>query len=212
VLLEVADTGIGMSSVVMAKIFDPFFTTKATGHGLGLSAMLGILRGHKAGLGISSEPGKGSSFRICFPASTDGPGESTPGRDEEDPRPIRGRILLVDDEVLILQTVGHILEVLGLEVFTAKDGVEALAWFRQADPRPDLVLMDLTMPRMDGHEAFQAMHDLDPSVPIILSSGFSDQAPLWSRSGQKPAGFIQKPYQIKELQKMLQGVMARGVS
>jgi len=113
----------------------------------------------------------------------------------------------VDDEDLILQVIGAALQTLGLEVLTARDGREALERFREAQPRPDLVLMDLTMPRMDGREAFQAMHDLDPSVPIVLSSGFSEQDSVQTPSGPNPTGFIQKPYQIKELRQLLQRVL-----
>ncbi len=207
VILEVTDTGCGMSSEVMARIFDPFFTTKSAGRGLGLSAMLGILRGHGAGLHIHSNEGRGSTFRLCFPASDDLPAEATPPRGVEAFRLLQGRILLVDDEDLILQTIGSALQALGLEVTTARDGMEAVARFQEAAPRPDLVLMDLTMPRMDGREAFKAMHRLDPSIPVVLSSGFTEQDSLHTLSGLEPAGFMQKPYQIKELRRMLQRVL-----
>ena len=207
VLLEVSDTGMGMTPEVMARIFDPFFTTKVTGRGLGLSAMLGILRGHGAGLKIVSEVGRGTGFSICFPASPDGIAVPGPARVEANAGLVRGRILLVDDEDLILMTIGSALETLGLEVITASDGVEALERFREASPRPDLVLMDLTMPRMDGREAFRAMHELDPSVPVVLSSGFSEQDSIQTLSGHNPAAFIQKPYQIKELRQMLKRVL-----
>ncbi|GLH74643.1 hypothetical protein GETHLI_31450 [Geothrix limicola] len=207
VLLEVTDTGIGMSPEVMGRIFDPFFTTKSTGRGLGLSAMLGILRGHSTGLHIRSQVGRGSTFRLCFPATSERPASSTPALDTVLSHPIHGRILLVDDEDLILQTIGAALETLGLEVLTAGDGLEALQIFKEADPRPDLVLMDLTMPRMDGREAFQAMYDLDPSVPVVLSSGFTERDSLRTLSGQGPAAFMQKPYQIKELRGLIQMVL-----
>jgi CheY-like chemotaxis protein len=196
-----------MTPEVMSRIFDPFFTTKAAGRGLGLSAMLGILRGHNAGLRIRSEVGRGSSFRLCFPATDQPLTPSSPASPEVLSRPLRGRVLLVDDEDLILQTIGSALAALGLEVLTAKDGAEALERFRESDPRPDLVLMDLTMPRMDGREAFHAMHALDPSVPVVLSSGYTEADSLQTMSGQGPAGFIQKPYQIKELRLLVQRVL-----
>jgi CheY-like chemotaxis protein len=196
-----------MSPEVLARIFDPFFTTKAAGRGLGLSAMLGILRGHGAGLSIHSTVGRGSRFRLCFPASGEPSGVVGETPVESASSLLQGRILLVDDEDLILRTTGEALEALGLKVTTAQDGVEALALFREADPRPDLVLMDLTMPRMDGREAFQAMHDLDPSVPVVLSSGFTEQDSLQTITGEGPAGFIQKPYQIAELRRVIQRVL-----
>jgi CheY-like chemotaxis protein len=210
ILLEVADTGCGMTPEVMARIFDPFFTTKAAGRGLGLSAMLGILRGHGAGISIHSEVGQGSTFRLCFPLSDEIPGTTAPGKQAVGLHPLKGRILLVDDEDLILQAIGAALKALGLEVTTAPDGYEALLRFQEASPRFDAVLMDLTMPRMDGREAFQAMHKIDPSIPVVLSSGFTEQDSLQTLSGLSPAGFIQKPYQIGELRRMLQGVLPEG--
>jgi two-component system, cell cycle sensor histidine kinase and response regulator CckA len=209
VILEVTDTGLGMTPDVMARIFDPFFTTKASGRGLGLSAMLGILRGHKAGLRIRSEVDRGSTFRLCFPASPERPATSAPAIEEVASHPLRGRVLLVDDEEPILQTIGSALRALGLEVITARDGLEALEQFKVAMPQPDLVLMDLSMPRMDGRDAFRAMHQLNPAVPIILSSGFNEQDSIQTLSGQNPAGFMQKPYQIKELRQLLQRVLGR---
>jgi CheY-like chemotaxis protein len=169
--------------------------------------MLGILRGHGAGLQIQSEVGRGSRFRLCFPATGEAAAAAEPGQEATATPRLRGRVLLVDDEELILQTIGAALEALGLQVTTALDGLEALEQFRDARPRPDLVLMDLTMPRMDGREAFRAMHDLDPSVPIVLSSGFTEGDSLETLAGQGPAGFIQKPYQIKELRLLLQRVL-----
>jgi CheY-like chemotaxis protein len=209
VLLEVTDSGTGMPPEVLASIFDPFYSTKTAGKGLGLSAILGTLRGHGAGLRITSVLGGGSSFLLCFRATDQRPGPSDPGFEEAPAPLLRGRILLVDDEDLILQAIGSALEAIGLEVLTARDGREALERFRSASPRLDLVLMDLTMPRMDGREAFQAMHDLDPSVPVVLSSGFSEQDSLQTLAAQGPAAFMQKPYQIKELRQLLQRVLGR---
>jgi PAS domain S-box-containing protein len=205
VLLEVTDTGSGMTSEVMARIFDPFFTTKATGRGLGLSAMLGILKGHGAGLHITSEEGRGSSFRLCFPASEEPTALSPPATEANSSRRLQGRILLVDDEDRVLETIGSALSVLGLEVLFARDGLEALERFRE--DRPDLVLMDLTMPRMDGREAFRAMHDLDPSIPVVLSSGYAAGDTIGTHAGEGPAGFLQKPYQIRELRLLLEQVL-----
>ena len=197
-----------MTTDVLAKIFDPFYTTKTTGRGLGLSAMLGILKGHGAGLRIQSEPGRGSSFRICFPASEESPAELRAGSEHPAFQPLRGRILLVDDELSILETMSAALNALGLEVTAASDGLEALARFQEG-PRFDLVLMDLTMPRLDGREAFLAMHHLDASVPIVLSSGYTETDSLKTLPGSGPAAFIQKPYQLEELHRVLQRVLVR---
>ena len=203
VTLEVSDTGQGMSPEVMARIFDPFFTTKATGRGLGLSAMLGILRGHRAGLEIHSEVGRGSSFKAFFPAAQ---GQADPGRiqDRAGEVELKGTVLLVDDEPAVLDTLGPALETLGFRVLLARDGVEAVARF-QADPGAiDLVLMDLTMPRMDGREAFQALRRIRPDARVILSSGYTEQESVRSIMGQGLAGFLQKPYTLQALRAALQ--------
>jgi len=204
VILEVEDTGCGMAPEVQERIFDPFFTTKATGRGLGLSAMLGILRGHGAGLNITSDVGRGSRFRLCFPAVA----ALVPPKTLEDPAPgqvpAHGLVLLVDDEERILQTTGLALEALGFQVVTAQDGREALECFQARRQEIRLVLMDLTMPRMDGREAFHAMRDLDPGVPVVLSSGFSEKDSLQAFPDGGPAAFLQKPYQLKDLRAALQ--------
>jgi PAS domain S-box-containing protein len=203
VTLEVRDTGQGMSPEVMARIFDPFFTTKATGRGLGLSAMLGILRGHRAGLEIHSEVGRGSTFRIYFPAAK-GRAVGGEARERAGASPLKGTVLLVDDEPAVLETLGPALETLGFRVLLARDGTEAVAQF-QADPAGiDLVLMDLTMPRMDGREAFQAIRGIRPDARVVLSSGYTEQESVQSIMGQGLAGFLQKPYTLRILQETLQ--------
>jgi len=198
VILEVSDTGQGMSAEVLARIFDPFFTTKPTGRGLGLSAMLGILRGHRAGLKIYSEVGRGSSFKAFFPAAQ---GHAAP-LEPADPSVVadlKGRVLLVDDEPAVLDTIGPALEALGLQVVLARDGVEAVERL-QSDPASiDLVLMDLTMPRMDGREAFQAMRRIRPELRVILSSGYNEQESVEPFIGKGLAGFLQKPYTFETL-------------
>jgi PAS domain S-box-containing protein len=210
VVLEVEDTGCGMNREVLDRIFDPFFTTKSTGRGLGLSALLGILRGHNAGLRIASEPGRGSRFQLYFPAASSrlpAPAEPAP---ESGPRGLRGRVLVVDDEELILETTAMALSAIGFEVETARDGLEALARVEAGREGLDLVLMDLTMPRMDGREAFLAMRRLAPDLPVILSSGYNEQDSLQAFGGEGPAAFLQKPYQLQELRRVLQGVLGRA--
>ncbi|GLH69479.1 hypothetical protein GETHPA_10120 [Geothrix rubra] len=203
VTLEVRDTGQGMSPEVMARIFDPFFTTKATGRGLGLSAMLGILRGHRAGLEIHSQVDRGSSFKAYFPAAQ-GHADAGKALDRAGEAELKGTVLLVDDEPAVLDTLGPALETLGFRVLLARDGVEAVARF-QADPGAiDLVLMDLTMPRMDGREAFQALRRIRPDARVVLSSGYTEQESVRSIMGQGLAGFLQKPYTLQALRAALQ--------
>ncbi|HEX9082910.1 MAG TPA: PAS domain S-box protein, partial [Holophagaceae bacterium] len=207
VTLEVMDTGQGMAPEVMARIFDPFFTTKTTGRGLGLSAMLGILKGHKAGLKVYSEVGRGSTFKVFFPAA-DGRAQAEEAGSVTEAASLSGTVLLVDDEPSVLATIGPALEALGLKVLLARDGLEAVECLESDPAAISLVLMDLTMPRMDGKEAFQAMRRLRPDLPVILSSGYNEQESIQSFVGRGLAGFLQKPYTFDALRAALRKALA----
>ena len=212
VTLEVADTGCGMSADTRKRLFDPFFTTKFSGRGLGLSAMLGILKGHNAGIRIHSRLGEGSSFKLFFPASatvelTDHPVKPSPG-----PAAPAGSILLVDDEPDILEATAELLGALDYTVILARDGQEAL---EQVQTRPEaiaMVLMDLTMPRMDGREAFHAMRFLQPGLKIVLCSGFNEADVAKDFPQGSLAGFLQKPYTFQMLREVIQQALAAGVA
>jgi CheY-like chemotaxis protein len=207
VALEVQDSGCGMSPEVRARIFDPFFTTKPTGHGLGLSATLGILKGHGAAVEIHSEPDRGTRFRLLFPADPDG----VPAPRAAEPRSgvlPSGTVLLVDDEAMILESTQAALEVLGLAVVTAGDGQEALDRLQEPGARIDLVIMDLTMPRMGGMEAFSRIRALRPDLPVILSSGYNEQESIQELPGAGLAGFLQKPYSLKALSAAIEAAWA----
>jgi PAS domain S-box-containing protein len=207
VTLQVSDTGCGMSPATVARIFDPFFTTKASGRGLGLSAMLGILRGHRAGLKIYSELGKGSTFQVYFRAS----GAALLPKEAAAPDPavhFEGKVLLVDDEPDLRESISGMLEHLGFEVESVADGQEALDRFRPGTYT--LVLMDLTMPRMDGKDAFRKMKAIDPGVRVILSSGYNEQDAVQQFLGRGLAGFIQKPYQLGALVGALEKALRSG--
>ncbi|MBP1628689.1 MAG: sensor histidine kinase response regulator, partial [Holophagaceae bacterium] len=203
VMLEVSDTGCGMSKDVLSRIFEPFFTTKASGRGLGLSALQGIIRGHHAGFRVYSEIGRGSVFRVFFPALELPSAQAEPVQ----PHPtssLTGLILLVDDETSILETTSTMLEAIGFDVIQAGDGLAGLEQFKEHADRIRLVLLDLTMPRMDGREALQAIRRLDADVPVILSSGYTEQESSKEFSGQRRLSFLQKPYTFKELRTAVQ--------
>ncbi len=208
-VVEVGDTGCGMTPEVQARIFDPFFTTKVTGRGLGLSATIGILKGHCAGMKIYSEVGKGTTFKLFFPAIE---AEPTPalGGDRSVFTMGRASVLLVDDEEVIREAGKAMLQSLGLQVFMAADGQEAVDVFHRGIAQVDLVLMDLTMPRLDGREAFLAIRELKPDLPIVLSSGYNEQESVQEFLGQGLAGFIQKPYTLQALAAVLQEAFARA--
>ena len=197
VTLRVLDTGCGMAPEVQARIFDPFFSTKGSGRGLGLSAMLGIVRGHRAGLEIQSDPGLGSVFQIHFRASraklADPSGIETGAHKDR----FHGKVLLVDDEADLRFSFGSMLQHLGFQVVAARDGLEALERFQKGEFA--LVFMDLTMPRMDGREAFLQMKYRDTEVKVILASGYSEGEAIETLHGLRPAGFIQKPFSLQAL-------------
>jgi PAS domain S-box-containing protein len=207
VTLQVSDTGCGMKPEVLARIFDPFFTTKTSGRGLGLSAMLGILRGHGGGIKIYSELGKGSVFQVYLRAS-EAPAQVLEVASSEQDQGFHGVVLLVDDEPDLRTSIAAMLAHLGFQVETAGDGQEALERF--VPGRFALVLMDLTMPKLDGREAFRRMKELDPAVKVILSSGYNEQDAIQQLLGHDLAGFIQKPYQVKALIEVLRKTLESG--
>ncbi|MDD2365265.1 MAG: response regulator [Desulfuromonadaceae bacterium] len=206
IFFEISDSGCGMSHETMAKIFDPFFTTKFTGRGLGMAAVLGIVRGHRAAITLYSEPEKGSCFKVLLPATSSTSLHSDSITSMDKPTEGSGFILLVDDEEIILSLGREMLEELGYKVLTAKDGVEAVDIFTTSKEDILCVILDLTMPRLDGEQTYRELQRLDPNVQVIISSGFNEQEVSMKFVGKDLASFIQKPYKLAELSRKISDI------
>jgi PAS domain S-box-containing protein len=203
VVLEVTDNGCGMTNATKAKIFEPFFTTKFTGRGLGLAAVLGIVRGHKGALSVYTEVGRGSTFKLLLPAAG---AATSDGKTETLAAPVwrgQGTVLVIDDEESVRMVSSRMLKALGFEVLTASDGEQGLKVFREQGETIAAVLLDLTMPRMDGEEAFREIRRIRPEACVILMSGFNEQEAAARFIGKGLAGFVQKPFTAEELSQRL---------
>jgi two-component system cell cycle sensor histidine kinase/response regulator CckA len=208
VVLDVVDDGQGMSADTLARIWDPFYTTKFTGRGLGLSAVLGIVHGHGGALRVVSEPGRGTTFTVYLPASAAPAAGRTPSP-EVASAPRSAVVLLVDDEPLIRAVAGQLLESLGFEALVAKDGQEAVAVFAQHRTEIQCVLLDLTMPVLDGEGAFRAIRALRHDVPVVLMSGYSEHEATARFVGEGLAGFLQKPFGVSALEACVRTAIAQ---
>ena len=201
VYLEVSDTGCGMDEETQKRIFDPFFTTKFTGRGLGMSAILGIIKGHHGAMRIYSEVGQGTSFRVLFPES-----QSQQWQQEESKAialETSGTVLIVDDEETLREVAAAMLEDMGFATLKATNGVEGVQRYREHQDQIAFVLLDMTMPKMNGEECFRQLRQINPDVRVILSSGYSEEEATARFAGKGLAGFIQKPYNPQQLAEVI---------
>lgn len=208
VFLEASDNGCGMDEETLQRLFDPFFTTKAMGRGLGMSAILGIVRGHRGAIMVDSAINRGTTIRILFPALqgaqavSEGPVDAR--ESEAAASAMSGTVLVVDDEEIVRNVCKEMVVALGMRVLTAVDGRDAVDLFAKHADHIDLVILDLSMPNMDGMTAFQELVRIRPGVKVILCSGYDEQDSLQRLSGQGLAGFIQKPYSLAKLREALE--------
>ena len=207
VVLEVRDTGCGMPPETLARIFDPFFTTKTKGRGLGLAATVGTIRAHKAGLEVTSEPGRGTTFRLLFPQCASLTAAPPP---RPTPPPIEGHgaILVVDDDAAVRDVTRRLLSRQGFEVLDAPDGPRGVALLREAGARIRCVLLDLTMPGMDGTESFRRMREVRPDVRVVVMSGHSERSLATQFAGSGIVGRLHKPFDLTTLLRTTQAALA----
>lgn len=204
VFLEVRDTGCGMNPETAAKIFDPFFTTKFTGRGLGMSAILGIMRGHQGGILLHSEISKGTMFRILFPALETSSPITTENNDTAvsviQSKRKQGKILIIDDDdEEIRDLVVSILKNSGFEVLCGVDGEDGVNVYKQHQHEIALVLLDLTMPRLSGADCYEALYQINTDIRVIIMSGYSEDESMRHFDDNKPVRFISKPFMPKLL-------------
>lgn len=199
VFLEVQDSGCGMTEALMAQIFDPFFSTKFTGRGLGLSAVLGIVRSHRGGLNVVSAPGRGTTFLVVFPASAAALKRSEPVAQDRNAFQGHETILVVDDEEPVRRLAKLALMHYGHNVLVAENGQAAIEIMRAHADQIAAVLLDLTMPVMSGDEALPVLRQIRPDVKVILSSGYGEDEALRRFENNGMLAFIQKPYRVSTL-------------
>lgn len=200
ILLEVKDSGCGIESEKIKQIFDPFFTTKFTGRGLGLAAVSGIIRSHNAGLLVESVIGQGTCFKIFFPVSPD---TYDPDKQVKQKHPSfinkNLTVLIADDEKYIRDLTTKMLSISGYKVHLASNGREAIEVFRDKKDEISCILMDLTMPELDGREALTEIRKINPDIPIIITSGYCEFDIVSKFTDQKISGFLQKPYNLEDI-------------
>jgi CheY-like chemotaxis protein len=208
VWLEVRDNGCGMDAATRKQIFEPFFTTKFTGRGLGLAAVLGIVRGHNGALCVESTKGVGSVFTVYLPVSKEAAiqVENSFRADLSG----SGLVLIVDDEDLVRATAVGALKHYGYEVVQAQDGWEAIRQFDRHEGRFSLVILDVTMPVMSGEHTLLRLREKDPDVRVLLTSGYSETEAVKRFAGKGISGFLQKPYTSKTLAEKVRAYARRA--
>jgi CheY-like chemotaxis protein len=213
-LLEVSDTGCGMTREMQAQVFDPFFTTKFAGHGLGLAIVDGIVRGLRGMIRLNSEPAKGTTFQILLPCAesrAEGDGHVISGLDENVAPPFQhATVLIVEDEAPLRQAVMKMLRNTGFEVIEVADGSSAIDRLRANGGNIDLILLDMTIPGAPSSEVIAEAAKVRPDIRVVLTSAYSQEMIAGAMNASQIGGFIRKPFQLRDLVKKLQNTLAPG--
>lgn len=204
--LEVADSGAGIPADLLPRVFEPFVSSKVAGHGLGLPAVLGIVRGHGGGIAVYSEPGTGTTFKVLLPVveTVDQPAASVPSASAA----TRSHVcLVIEDDRLVRRFAHRVLSAAGFRVLEAEDGLDGVELLRSSVDDVHLVILDVFMPRMAGPEAFREIRKLAPDVPVILTSGFPREDTIVSFAGHQVAGYLPKPYTADTMLALIEEVL-----
>jgi two-component system, cell cycle sensor histidine kinase and response regulator CckA len=205
--VEVSDSGVGMNDATQQRIFEPFFTTKFSGRGLGMAAVLGIVRAHKGAILVNSAPGRGTRIQVLFPTHT-GVAAEPPSQAAPAPAQARqGLVLVVDDEELVRTACVAYLQELGYESIAAASGDEALELFGRMGGDVACVILDLTMPGISSVAVHRELQRLQPGLPVLVSSGFDEPGAMRAFGANPPAGFLPKPYLLEDLRARLDAVL-----
>jgi CheY-like chemotaxis protein len=210
VAIRVRDDGVGMDAATIQRIFEPFYSTKFAGRGLGLPAVFGIVRGHGGGIRVESSPGAGSTLTAYLPAS--GAATATaeaPAAAEERAYRGRGTVLLVDDEDLVREVGQRLLRAIGFDVIAAANGREAIERFAAYRDAIVAVVLDLTMPDSDGFEVLRKLRQEDPSVRVVIASGYSQSDVERRYPSSPPAAFLEKPFGLAALREALHAALEK---
>jgi len=208
VYVEVTDGGCGMDDDTKSRMFDPLFSTKFAGRGLGLAAVLGIVRSHRGAISVHSQPGRGTRFRVLLPVSRKAVKMAEQRAVISKEWQGSGTVLLVDDEETVRTVAKRMLQQIGFDVLMVNDGREAVDMLLKHKDRIRIVLLDMTMPHLGGVEALNEMRKIRCDIPVILSSGYSEHDAIERFAGKEPAAFIQKPYQLDAIRKKLREALS----